>query len=149
MCSSGQFWAMPFVTSPRVQKRSLLWQVFVLDLLFCLETFGLSGSLLCQTAQFAASMNKINEIETMCGRFTLKRLSLDYKICIVTCTDPSSYSPSFPYRRFSEFKYWPQKTSDFSFFFFFLRWLYPDWWYYFINDLALNFALCWHQRWDS
>lgn len=30
-----------------------------------------------------------------------------------------------------------------------LRRLLPDWWYYFINDLALNFTLCWHQRWAS
>lgn len=110
----------------KVTQQSLLWQVFVLDLLifffffleiFEKETMCLSEGLLCQTAQLEPSINKINENETICGCFTLERLSLDHDICIVTCSNPSSYPPSFPYHRLSEFKYWPQKTSDFFFLF--------------------------------
>lgn len=115
----------------------------------CSRTAVFWRSAVCQTVNGARLLSwspawnkKISGNETLCGCFTLKHLFLDYEFCIVTWTNPLS---PFPYHHLSEFKYWPQKTSDF----FFLRWLYPDWWYYFINDLALNFALCWHQRWDS
>lgn len=69
-----------------------------------------SDTLLCLTAQQKSSMKKKFNKKWTCG-------SLDSKICKVTCTHPSSYAPSFPYPRFSKFKYWPHKTSDFFFHF--------------------------------